>query len=173
MSGSKAQRGASPSGSAVARFALTAAEYAEGMRVIMRRQPQLWVGPVGGAVILVAGLVIAAPVAIFAGLTLLSFGLWSFSMAPQARWRQRSRLHNDQVHTFSGTGITVQAGTERGQLPWGFYRQAVETKNLYVLLRSSKEGNFIPKRAFASEQEEERFRTLVSDHLPASWGSGG
>ena len=160
---------ASPSGSAVARFALTAAEYSEGMRVIMRRQPQLCMGPVAGAVVLVAGMVIAAPAAIFGGLTLLGFGLWTFYMAPKARWRQNSRLHHDQVHTFSGTGITVQAGKERGQLPWGFYRQAVETRNVYVLLRSSKEGNFIPKRAFASEQEQERFRTLVADHLPVRW----
>ena len=159
----------SPSGSAVARFALTADEYGEGMRVIMRRQPQLWMGPVVGAGVLVAGVVIAAPAAIFAGLALLSFGLWSFYMAPKARYRQNARLHLDQVHTFSGTGISVRAGQEQGQLGWGFYSRAVETKNVYVLLRTNKEGNFIPKRAFASDQEQGRFRDLVADHMPARW----
>lgn len=167
MSGPKA----SPPGSAVARFALTADEYAEGMRVIMRRQPQLWLGPAAGVVTLVAGVVIVAPVAIFAGLMLISFAGWSVAMAPKLRWRQNRRLHLEQVHTFSGTGISVRAGEEHGQLAWGFYAQAVETSNVYVLLRTPKEGNFIPKRAFASEQEESRFRALVADHMPVRWRS--
>jgi hypothetical protein len=165
MSASKA----SPSGSAIARFALSPAEYAEGMRVIMRRQPQLWIGPVAGAIVLVAGVAIVAPVVIFAGLMVNGFSLWSFYMAPKVRYRQNARLHLDQVHTFSGTGISVRAGKEYGQLPWGFYRRAVETKNVYVLMRTNKEGNFIPKRAFASDQEQSRFRDLVADHMPARW----
>jgi hypothetical protein len=142
------------------------------MRVIMRRQPQLWIGPVVGGVVLVAGLVMVAAVVIFAGLMVSSFALWSFAMAPKVRYRQNKRLHLDQTHTFSGTGISVRAGKEHGQLPWGFYQRAVETKSVYVLLRNNKEGNFIPKRAFASPQEEERFRTLVADHLPARWATG-
>ena len=169
MSGSKAQGGASPSGSAVARFALTAAEYGEGMRVIMLRQPQLWIGPAAGAVVLLAGLTMVAPVVIFAGLMVTGFSVWSFYVAPKVRYRQNKRLHLDQVHTFSGTGISVRAGQEHGQLPWGFYRRAVETRNVYVLLRNNREGNFIPKRAFASKQEESRFRDLVADHMPSRW----
>lgn len=169
VSGSKG----SSSGSAVARFALSASEYAEGMRVIMRRQPQLWIGPAAGVVVLVAGFVIVVPVVIFAGLMLSSFALWSFYMAPKVRYRQKPRLHLDQVHTFSGAGISIRAGREHGELPWGFYRSAVETRNVYVLLRTNKEGNFIPKRSFASPQEESRFRALVAENLPARWRDAG
>lgn len=162
--------GASPVGSVVVRFSLTGAEYAAGMRVIMRRQPSLWIGPGLGAVTLVAGVILGAPLVLFSGLMLSGFAVWSFYAAPAMTWRRTPRLQLEQVHTFSGTGISVRAGTERGQLPWGFYRQATETSRVYVFLRTSRQGNFVPKAAFASPEDETRFRALVAAHLTTSWG---
>ncbi len=156
-------------GPAVARFALTAAEYAEGMRAIMRRQPTMWLGPGLGAATLAVGLVLDEPVAMAWGLVLLAIAGASFYVAPVLRFKQGARLATDQEHTFSRTGITVRAGKERGHLPWGFYCRVTETRNVYVLLRNSRQGNFVPKRAFVSADDEARFRALVADHLRTSW----
>lgn len=162
--------GTSPAhGPAVARFALTAPEYAEGMRAIMRRQPTMWIGPVLGVATLAVGLALGEPVPLVWGLVLLAIAGAAFYVAPVLRWKQGARLANQQEHTFSGTGISVRAGKEHGHLPWGFYSRVTETRNLYVLLRNSRQGNFVPKRAFASADDEARFRVLVADHLRTSW----
>lgn len=164
-----ASSGASPAGPVVARFRLTASEYGQGMRAIMRRQPTMWGAPVAGVATLAAGLALAEPMALVLGLVALGIAGASFYVAPALRWKQNLRMGAEQEHTFSGTGISVRAGKERGHLPWGFYSRATETRNVYVLLRNSKQGNFVPKKAFGSPEDEARFRVLVADHLRTRW----
>ncbi|MGH7536466.1 MAG: YcxB family protein, partial [Gemmatimonadales bacterium] len=117
----------------------------------------------------VAGLGLGEPIAMAAGTVALAVSGASWYIAPGMRFKQTPRMHVDQVHTFSGTGISVLAGEERGNLPWGFYIRATETKNLYVLLRNAKQGNFVPKSAFPSDEDEDRFRDLVADHIRTNW----
>lgn len=159
------------SGPVVARFRLTPGEYGEGMREIMRRQPSAWFGPVAGAGTFVAGVAMMQVVAIVAGVVLLLFAGAAWYYAPAKSWKHSTALHDDQEHTFTSTGVSVRAGKERGHLPWDFYRSARETKNVYVLFRSAKSGNFVPKSAFATSEEEGRFRAMLSEHLDTSWTS--
>jgi len=154
---------------AVARFALTAPEYAEGLRTIMRRQPTFWVGPVLGVATLTLGLVKDDTVARVWGSVVLAIAGGSFWIVPVLRWRQSSRLAEEQEHTFSEAGIYVRAGQDKGQLPWSFYVRAAETPNVYVLLRNSRHGNFIPKRGFVSPEAEAGFRTLAAARLRTNW----
>jgi len=161
--------GGSPGGTVVVRFTLTPAQYAEGMRTIMIRQPTTWAGPALGVVLLVAGFGLGEVLPVAMALVFLTVGGVTYFLAPAMRFKGIARLSAPQVHTFSGTGISVRAGSQQGNLPWGFYQRAVERPGVYVLLRTAREGNFIPKEAFDSPGEEERFRVLVADHLPASW----
>jgi hypothetical protein len=153
----------------VVRFELTPWEYAEGMRVILRRQPTMWVAPVVASATIVAGVTSGAIIAMVWGAVVLALGIASFYLAPALRFRQNARLGLDQEHTFSGTGISVRAGKERGHLPWGFYIAVRETPHVYVLLRTAREANFIAKRGFGTPDDEERFRALAADHLQVSW----
>jgi hypothetical protein len=154
---------------AVARFAMTAQEYAEGLRTIMRRQLTFWIGPVLGVATLTLGLVKDDTVARVWGSFVLAFAVGSFWMVPALRWRQSPRLMEEQEHTFSEGGIFVRAGQDKGQLPWSFYARAAETPRVYVLLRNSRQGNFVPKRGFVSPEAEASFRALAAAHLRASW----
>jgi hypothetical protein len=158
-----------PKAPAVARFSLTAAEYAEGLRAIMRRQPTFWVGPVLGAVTLAVGFTVGDTVARVWGSVVLALAGGSFWVVPAPRWRQSPRLAEEQEHTFSDDGIHVRAGKDRGQLPWGFYVRATETPKVYLLLRNSRQGNFIPKRGFVSPDAEAGFRALAAAHLRTNW----
>ena len=154
---------------AVARFALTTQEYAEGLRTIMRRQPTFWVGPVLGAATLALGLVKDDTVARVWGFVVLALAAGSFWIVPSLRWRQSPRLAEEQEHTFTEGGIVVRAGKEKGQLPWSFYVKVAETPHTYVLLRNSRQGNFIPKRGFVSPEAETSFRALAATHLRTTW----
>ncbi|MGH8975988.1 MAG: YcxB family protein [Acidimicrobiia bacterium] len=154
---------------AVARFALTAEEYAEGLRAIMRRQPTFWVGPVLGVATLALGLAKGDTVARVWGVIVLALAGGSFLIVPKLRWRQSPKLADEQEHTFTDAGIFIRAGKERGQLPWSFYARAAETPHVYVLLRSSRQGNFVPKRGFVSTEAEAHFRELAAGQLRTSW----
>ncbi len=154
---------------AVARFALTADEYAEGLRAIMRRQPTFWVGPVLGVATLALGVAKSDTVATVWGCIVLALAGGSFWIVPALRWRQSPRLADEQEHTFTEGGIFIRAGKERGQLPWSFYARAVETPHVYVLLRSSRQGNFVPKRGFVSPDAEAAFRELAAARARTSW----
>lgn len=154
---------------AVARFALTAEEYAEGLRVIMRRQPTFWVGPVLGVVVLVVGFSVGDTIARVWGCIVLALAGGSFWFVPALRWRQSPRLQEEQEHTFSEDGILVRAGKDKGQLPWSFYARAAETPNVYVLLRNGRQGNFVPKRGFVSPDAEANFRAVAAAHLRTNW----
>ena len=154
---------------AVARFALNAQEYAEGLRTIMRKQPTFWVGPVLGVATLTLGLVKGDTLARVWGFVVLAIALGSFWIVPTLRWRQSPRLGEQQEHTFSEAGIYVRAGQDKGQLPWSFYVKAAETPHVYVLLRNGRQGNFIPKRGFVSPDAEAGFRALAAAHLRTNW----
>jgi hypothetical protein len=156
---------------AVARFALTADEYAEGLRAIMRRQPTFWVGPVLGVATLALGVVKDDTVAKVWGFIVLALASGSFWIVPALRWRQSPKLAEEQEHTFTEGGIFIRAGKERGQLPWDFYARAAELPHVYVLLRSSRQGNFVPKRGFISPDAEASFRALAATHLRTTWRS--
>jgi hypothetical protein len=157
----------------VARFALTADEYAEGLRTIMRRQPTFWVGPVLGVATLALGLVKDDTLARVWGFIVLALGGGSMWIVPKLRWRQSPKLADEQEHTFTEAGIFIRAGKERGQLPWSFYAKATETPNVYVLLRSNRQGNFVPKRGFVSPDAEARFRELAAARVRTSWRVSG
>ncbi|MGH8991346.1 MAG: YcxB family protein [Acidimicrobiia bacterium] len=156
---------------AVARFALTADEYAEGLRTIMRRQPTFWVGPLLGAVTLALGLAKDDTVARVWGFVVLALAGSSFWLVPALRWRKSPGMAEEQEHTFTEGGIHVRAGKERGQLPWGFYTKVVETPHVYVLLRNSRQGNFVPKRGFPSPDAETSFRALAAANLRANFSA--
>jgi hypothetical protein len=150
------------------RFRITQDEYADGMRALMLGQLTFWVGPVLGAATLVAGVVTGDTVAKVWGTVVLALAAASFFIVPALRWKQSPQLA-EQKHTFSEDGILVRAAGNTGRLPWGFYRRARETARVYVLLRNRRQANFLPKRAFASPEEEERFRRMVAERLRTTW----
>lgn len=126
-----------------------------------------------GAVTLAAGLILGEPVPLVWGVGMLALSAASFRYSPMMRFKANPRLGVEQEHTFSGTGISVRAGDEQGHLPWGFYQRVSETAGTYVLWRTKREGNFVPRGAFASPEDEARFRALAADHLPTSWSGPG
>ena len=154
---------------AIARFSLTADEYAEGLRAIMKRQPTFWIGPLLGLATLGLGVTKDDTLATVWGVIVLALAGASFWFVPAMRWRKTPRLADEQEHTFTEGGIFVRAGKERGQLPWSFYARVTETPHVYVLLRTTRQGNFVPKRGFVSPDAEARFREVAAENVRTPW----
>lgn len=156
------------------RFELTERDFTDGLRTITRRQPTFWVGPLLGVATLSYGLAAGDSLARVWGTVLLLLTAASLALVPRLRWRH-GHVAGEQQHTFATDGITVRAAGQQGQLPWDFYEAVAETPRVYVLLRSRKQGNFIPRRAFESPDDEERFRSLLAAKglLPGGRGEPG
>ena len=156
-----------PSDPISVRFALTREEYVHGMQTLMRRAPTFWIGPVFGALILLVGAYVRDTVSIVWGLVVLALAATSWRVVPGLRWKQAPLLAEHQEHRFTDDGVTVRLGGLENRFPWAFYSRVAETPWVYVLMRNPRQGNFIPKRAFASQEDESRFRRLLRDRLGA------
>jgi hypothetical protein len=55
------------------------------------------------------------------------------------------------------------------KLDWGSFCRVIETKDLFLLVYTSNKNcsQMIPKRAFASNDDEQAFRDLVAAKIPA------
>lgn len=152
-------------GRVAVRFVLTQEEYVHGMQTLMRRAPTFWFGPVFGAVILLVGAYTGDILAIVWGCIVLGLAAVSWRVVPGLRWKQAPLLSEQQEHVFDDDGVTVRLAGIENRFPWRFYVRVIETPWLYVVMRNGRQGNFLPKRSFRSEEDETRFRGLVADRL--------
>ncbi len=155
---------------AIARFRITPDEYAEGMRKLIMGQITFWIGPVAAAFLLVVAIATGQVSLGIFGAVFVALAVLSLRVVPAKKYKQSPQLATEQTHTFSADGILIYAGGQSGTLPWEFYKTARETPRVYLLMKSPKQANFIPKRGFNSPEDEQRFRALAAERLKASWG---
>jgi len=66
------------------------------------------------------------------------------------------------VLKVSATQLSFQTAEEGTQFGWKKYKKSLEAENLFLLYRSDKAFQLVPKRAFANEADLEQFRAWVS-----------
>jgi hypothetical protein len=113
----------------------------------------------------------AAPAALVWACYLLS-GLAALAglgcpLAAAWRWHRQRRLFAPTRLTVGAQGISVQGGPASGEHAWsGFERYAV-LPQLFMLYRGPEEFVLVPKRAFGSVADLERFRSALRQKLGA------
>jgi hypothetical protein len=81
-------------------------------------------------------------------------------------WRNSSQFRETQI---SEDGLWARTSETEVRVPWSAYKRVYEDKHGYRLTkRESRSYVFIPRRAFASESDENRFRELVRSHVTDS-----
>jgi hypothetical protein len=151
---------------------LTPADVSAAARFVLVRRVPLWVlviSVVGFAALALAGgapwydaLVVVGPL----GAVLL----WAAYVSPRRMLRSgrttaaqhRWTIGDSEVRyvTFADDGGQLSEGSAR----WEALHHVTETHGAFLLFRTPRVCNPIPKRCFASDADVERFRALAADH---------
>ena len=86
-------------------------------------------------------------------------------VGPILQYGRQPRLRDEQRHCFANDGITVSFTDAESQLKWTFYAVLVELDQLYLLRHQRRFANVIPRRAFSSREDENRFRELAQQYI--------
>ncbi len=77
------------------------------------------------------------------------------------KYREEYRL------TFSDTDIHFQTASIDSHIQWTHYNHAIETARVYLLCYGKAAYTVIPKSAFLSAEQENRFRQLLQRYIAA------
>jgi hypothetical protein len=97
--------------------------------------------------------------------------LWVLFICVASPWRiaqrQKAVLSSPREITVSREGISIRMANANSQTGWDFFKRAINARHGYILLFAATKGSaYIPKRAFASPNDEQTFVELVREHLP-------
>lgn len=85
-----------------------------------------------------------------------------------ATWRQHKKYLVPQEVILSAKSIRITSRDENSALPWSSYPRYKETRRLFILWNPRGRGwLMIPKRAFASKEDQERCRMLLAGNSRA------
>jgi len=86
------------------------------------------------------------------------YGAWTLT-------RSKPRMLEPVTYEFSPEGISHIGPTTSGQAAWTTCLRIRETSEQFLLYVQKQLANVLPKRAFHSEAEMERFRQLAREHF--------
>jgi len=97
----------------------------------------------------------------------LTFGYWPWFILLQPRWTfsRKSTARELRTITYSRAGSHHQGQTYSLDRPWSRYRGVFEYPDMYLLRYRGGNTNTLPKRALASHQDDEAFRSIASSHV--------
>lgn len=101
-------------------------------------------------------------------IVLAAFLWWGMPLALGRRVRRDSRLRSPTTWEIGDAQVTMRNEFGESRLEWTTFGRVVETKAHYLLTYSAYRGAFalLPRRAFASAEQEAAFREIVRRHLP-------
>ena len=126
---------------------------------------------------LAAGSTVAAAVrangVIYAGVVIV----WFVGLPLLTRWssarmlRTTPSFQGELEYSFTSAGMKVRSPVSSAEITWATFVRAVESKEFFLLFHNKQIASFLPKSAFGSADEQQEFRSLVSDQLGdrASW----
>jgi hypothetical protein len=98
--------------------------------------------------------------------------VWSLAVVAIAipyRYRREFAQRKDLRHPFTfepdTSGLRVTSAALSGTKPWSDYLKWKEDRSVFLLYMSDRTFTIMPKRFFASPQDEQAFRELVSGNI--------
>lgn len=102
----------------------------------------------------------------FVGCLPFVIGFLHLFVIPRQRFRKGSKSRSESLLQFSDDGIHLKTSQVDSLLQWSLYDKVLEDERLYLLVDEKSLLYLIPKRAFASADQEAAFRALLGRHLP-------
>lgn len=86
---------------------------------------------------------------------------------PRKYFRGDAKFRDRYELTFSDEGIKVKTPQIDSKLAWSLYTKVIEGRDMYVLIYGNETRTMtaVPKRAFVNEDQENRFRELITRHI--------
>lgn len=97
--------------------------------------------------------------------------IWLVGIPVLQRWsayrafRVTPAAQGDRQYTFDESQISVATALSSSALDWRAIVRFVETPELFLLFLNQQAAHFIPKSAFASNEDLTRFRTLLENKV--------
>jgi len=158
------------------RFKYTEEEYLEATRLYILRSPDLIIRFTVcslyaiGCILLFTWLGIASEmIPVFAVAACLPFimAVLLLFVVPRQRFRSDPKFRDEYLLQFSGDGIHFKTAQIDALLQWSLYNKVLENERFYILVYGKNMISVIPKRAFASANQETAFGELLKRSLPA------
>lgn len=157
------------------RFRYTEEEYIAATRLYLMRSTDLLLRVVFSSIFLAAGIFFLLLATLGSGILflltlagLISFLLWSlfFYIAPRQRFRSDPKFRDEYFLQFSDDGIQFKTAQIDALIQWSLYTKVLENERFYLLVYGKNMISVIPRRAFASAQQEAAFGELLKRKLP-------
>ena len=113
---------------------------------------------------------------IYAGLVII----WLVGLPLLTRWssarmlRTTPSFQGELEYSFTTAGMKVRSPVSFAEITWATFVRAIETREFFLLFHNKQIASFLPKSAFGSTEEQQEFRSLVSNQLGdrARWQAG-
>jgi hypothetical protein len=150
-------------------FSLDEEELVASCRAILLRRASVWGNVLVGAGAFVVGLALIPTTHPGLSAGLIVGGLiWGFGVlfsclvfGPHRTWSRNELLRGEQSQSFDEEALQVETAQSRSRVQWTVFTRVIATSNAYVLVLKSGSFLTVPRRAFASEADEQRFRDLT------------
>jgi hypothetical protein len=162
------------------RFRYTEEEYIAATRFYLTRSTNFLIRIVLSSIFLAVGIFFLLLATLESGIPflltfagVLSFLVWSlfFYIAPRQRFRSDPKFRDEYFLQFSDDGIQFKTAQIDALIQWSLYTKVLENDRFYVLIYGKNMISVIPRRAFASAQQEAAFDELLKRKLPACFDS--
>lgn len=147
-------------------FEHTRAEFTAALRAVIRRRRVFKIVGAVGAAFMAIGLLATLSGGDDGGFTAIGIGVltwlaFMYLYCPVAQWRADSIFRCPRSLTFDDDGVGCSTELSEELLRWPFYTAMIETERCYVLMRNNR-CTPVPKRAFTTPADADRFRALVA-----------
>lgn len=99
--------------------------------------------------------IVSLPILWLVGIPLLQ--RWSVGR----HWRNTPSFQGEQVYDVDASGVRIASAVSSSTIAWDAIVRGAETADFFLLFESKAMALFIPKTAFESEADVERFRGIV------------
>jgi hypothetical protein len=147
------------------RFKLTEPEFYGIWRGLVAGRRMTWILPLVGLVILFAGVLQSEIGLTVAGIVLAAWcPAQLYVLAPRRLWRRLPDLRDTQTLTFTEDGMSEELAESKSTYLWTYWEELSMAGDAYVF-RSKKGYTVVPRRAFATRDDEQQFRELTAAHI--------
>jgi hypothetical protein len=91
-----------------------------------------------------------------------------YQIIPEKRSRLESKFRDEYYLSFSQDGVKYKNSQIDNIYPWTHYQKVWEAPKYYYLIYSKEGVTIIPKRAFATLEDEQSFRQLLAEKMKSS-----
>lgn len=143
-------------------FVLDGNAYTRLMQGIFTKKALMW-GAIGLVFVAINAAINPSKAWVWLSSYLLFAVVWYFifRLILQRTYKAATNLHDPVQYIFEETEIHVENANSQTTHQWDAFQKAVETPEWFLLYQNKSVFNPLPKSAFMSESELQRFRNLL------------